>query len=61
MCDEMKVVTGIDLDQAMVISRRVVELVGHSTDSYLLWAGKSKDLIRELPTEEIKNQTQIKK
>ncbi len=61
MCDEMNVQTGIDLDRAMNISRRVVELVGHSTDSYLLRAGKSKDLIRELPKGQIKNQTMLKK
>ncbi len=57
LCEEAGVETGVDLDQAMAISRRVVELVGHSTDSYLLRAGKSKDLIRELPTGQIKNQT----
>ena len=57
MCEEMQVETGIDLDKAMEISRRVVQLLGHSTDSYLLRAGKSKDLIRELPTGQIKNQT----
>ncbi|MDD3203771.1 MAG: hypothetical protein PHZ05_08430 [Pygmaiobacter massiliensis] len=56
MCDEMKVETGINLDAAMEISRSVVEMVGHSTDSYLLRAGKSKDLIRELPTGQSKNQ-----
>jgi hydroxymethylglutaryl-CoA lyase len=61
MCDEMNVQTGIDLDRAMNISRRVVELVGHSTDSYLLRAGKSKDMIRELPKGQIKNQTMLKK
>ncbi len=57
MCEEMGVTTGIDLDKAMDISRRVVELLGHTTDSYLLRAGKSKDLILELPTGQIKNQT----
>lgn len=57
MCDEMKVETGIDLDKALAISRHVVELLGHSTDSYLLRAGKSKDLIRELPKGQIQNQT----
>lgn len=57
MCDEMGIHTGIDLDKAMEISRSVVSSVGHSTDSYLLRAGKSKDLIRELPTGQIKNQT----
>ncbi len=58
MCEEMGVETGVDLDKAMDISRRVVNLVGHVTDSYLLRAGKSKDLIRELPVGQIKNQTQ---
>ena len=61
MCSEMGVETGIDLDKALLISRRVVELVEHSTDSFLLRAGKSKDLIRELPTGQIKNQTTLKK
>lgn len=60
MCDEMKVETGINLDTAMEISRSVVSMVGHSTDSYLLRAGKSKDLIRELPTGQIKNQVAVK-
>lgn len=60
MCDEMGVKTGIDLDQAMEVSRQVVELVGHPTDSYLLRAGKSKDLIRELPTGQLENQTSKK-
>lgn len=57
MCEESGVETGINLDQAMAVSRKVVELVGHPTDSYLLRAGKTKDLIRELPTGQIKNQT----
>ena len=45
----------------MNISRRVVEILGHNTDSYLLRAGKASDLIRELPTGQIKNQTELKK
>ena len=57
MWEEMGVETGIDLDQAMTVSRRVVEILGHGTESYLLRAGKSKDLIRELPTGQIANQT----
>ena len=60
MCDEMKIATGIDIDKAINISKRVVEIVGHSTDSYLLRAGKSKDLIRELPTGQIENQVKSK-
>ena len=31
----------------MAASRWLVQLLGHATDSYLLRAGKSKDLIRE--------------
>ena len=57
----MKVETGIDLDKAMDISRRVVEILGHKSDSYLLRAGKASDLIRELPTGQIRNQTELKK
>lgn len=57
MCEEMGIETGIDLDQAMEISRRVVNILGHNTDSYLLRAGKSKDLILDLPTGQITNQT----
>ena len=60
MCDEMGVKTGIDLDQAMAISRRVVQIIDHPTDSYLLRAGKSKDLIRDLPTGQIAYQTMKK-
>lgn len=54
MCDEMGVETGVDLDKAMEVSRRLVQILGHATDSYLLRAGKSKDLIRELPTGQLK-------
>jgi hydroxymethylglutaryl-CoA lyase len=60
MCSEMAVETGIDLDKSMAVSRKVVEIVGHNTDSYLLRAGKSKDLIRELPKGQIKNQVKAK-
>ena len=47
MLDEVGIQTGIDLDQMMAASRWLVQLLGHATDSYLLRAGKSKDLIRE--------------
>ena len=46
----MGVETGINLDHALEISRSVVGILGHSTESYLLRAGKSKDLIRVIPT-----------
>ena len=56
----MGVETGISLDRALEISRSVVGILGHSTDSYLLRAGKSKDLIREIPTGQIKDQIKAK-
>lgn len=46
MCSEMGVYTGVDLDKALEISRNAVKLIGHSTDSYLLRAGKSSDLLK---------------
>ena len=60
MCEEMNVETGIDLDKAMAISRNVVGMVGHTTDSYLLRAGKSKELILELPKGQTKFPAQKK-
>lgn len=57
MCEESGIETGIDLDKAIAISRKVVELVAHPTDSYILRAGKTKDLIKEIPKGQIKNQT----
>lgn len=49
MCDEMGVATGVDLDRVLGVSRQLVQRLGHDTDSYLLRAGKSKDLLLELP------------
>lgn len=57
MCHEMGVETGVDLDQAMAISRRVVTLLGHTTDSFLLRAGKCSDFFKDLPTGQLENQT----
>jgi len=60
MLDEMKVESGIDLNIVMEAARKVVSLVGHSTDSYLLRAGKSKDLILELPEGQLKTRQKPK-
>lgn len=49
MCEGCGVETGIDLDRVLAVSRRLVELLGHPTDSYLLRAGKASELIREVP------------
>lgn len=57
MCDGMGVSTGVDIDRCIAVAKRVCELVGHATDSYILRAGKSKDLIRDLPTKQAKNGT----
>lgn len=46
MLDEMGIPTGIDIIGLMDLARNVQQLVGHETDSYLLKAGRSKDLIR---------------
>ena len=54
MLDEMGVKTGIDLDAVMEVSRRLVAIIGHSTDSYILRAGKAKDLILEVPVKKKK-------
>lgn len=50
MLDEMNIETGIELDKTIEISKMLVSMLDHSTDSYILRAGKSKDLILELPT-----------
>ena len=55
---ECGVETGIDLDKVMRISRKVVDIVGHKTDSFLIRAGKRSELIRELPKGQAKNNTQ---
>lgn len=50
MCEESGVETGVDLDRAMELGRRLVQLAGHPANSCLLQAGKASDLIRELPS-----------
>lgn len=47
--DQMGVNSGVDLDQCIAIGKRVVEMLQHDTDSYILRAGASKDLRLELP------------
>lgn len=49
MLDEMNIETGIDLDKTIALSKTVVEILNHPANSYILKAGKSKDLILELP------------
>lgn len=48
MLDEMGIQTGIDIDKSIAVSKKIVDLLGHPTDSYILRAGKSSELIKEI-------------
>lgn len=48
LCEQMGVQTGVDLDAILAVSRRLTELLGHNTDSYVRKAGKADALIRTL-------------
>lgn len=45
MCDEMDIQTGVDILKVMELSRKMKELLGHDMESYILRAGRAKDLI----------------
>ena len=45
MCDEMDIATGVDIVKVMELSRKLKELLGHDMESYILRAGRAKDLI----------------
>ena len=45
MCDEMGIATGVDIVKVMELSRKLRELLGHDMESYILRAGRAKDLI----------------
>lgn len=46
MCYDMEIATGLDLDKLVAAGRRAKKLVGHSTDSFVLRAGTSRDLVK---------------
>lgn len=46
MCDEMGIATGYDLDQVISIGRSVQEMIGHTTNSSILRAGKNSDIVK---------------
>ena len=48
LCEEMGVQTGVNLDAMLEVSRKLTAMVEHPTDSYVLKAGKSSELIRTL-------------
>ncbi|WP_312281912.1 hydroxymethylglutaryl-CoA lyase [Oscillibacter sp.] len=46
MCEESGIDTGIDIVKVIALSRQLRQLLGHATDSYILRAGRSRDLIQ---------------
>lgn len=46
MCDESGISTGIDIVKVMELSRKLQQLLKHDTDSYILRAGRSVDLLQ---------------
>lgn len=44
MCHEMGIETGVDLEKTIMTAKKVRELVGHDTDSFILKAGTNRDL-----------------
>ena len=49
MCQEMGISTGYNLDEVISLGRYIRELVGHETDSFILKAGKSEDIVSLSP------------
>lgn len=45
MCEESGIETGIDIVKVMELSRSLRDLLNHDTESYILRAGRSRDLI----------------
>lgn len=45
MCEEMGIETGFDLDKLIAVGKDVQKMIGHSTDSSVLRAGKNSDLV----------------
>lgn len=54
MIELMGIKTGVDLDKAIALAKKVKTLVGHDVDSYMLKAGKASDLIKERPSKQKK-------
>lgn len=57
MLDEMGVRTGIRSDVVLAVGRRAVELIGHPADSYILKAGRSRDLHVPMPVKKEKTKS----
>lgn len=57
MCDAQGIGTGIDLDRLIQAGRRTEELMGHLGDSYVLRAGKNRDILLDMPAGQGDNPT----
>jgi len=57
MCESMGVETGVDLAALVDIGKWAVLRLGREAESFVSKSGSSRDLIRELPTGQIENQT----
>lgn len=47
MCEESGIATGIDIVKLIATSKKLGGILNHAMDSYILRAGRSKDLIQE--------------
>lgn len=47
MCHEMGINTGYDLDAVISLGRYIRDILGHDTDSFILKAGKSSDIVKK--------------
>ena len=54
MLEEMDIGTGVNSDKVLEIGRRAVTLIGHGASSYILNAGRNKDLRVEMPVKKKK-------
>jgi hydroxymethylglutaryl-CoA lyase len=45
----MGIETGIDLDKVIALGRKAESMVGHRGNSFILVAGKSKELLKSVP------------
>ena len=56
MCEEQGVDTGIDLDKIISAGHELERLMGHRGDSYVLRAGRNRDILLEQPKGQIERQ-----
>jgi len=46
MCNEMGIITGIDIDKVILIVKKVENLAGHKLYGYVMILGKNSDLLK---------------